>query len=189
MVIHDPDLERIHNARGIVAKLDLETLKKRAPGVPTLAEVFQRYGEKCAHYFLESKVYQPEERAARLLTEVRALTDQFGLKNRVTIMSLDARPLDHARKVCPEIPKAYIFGISPKEAVDYALNHKDTGLAGWYFSYPAKIRKFLAQHNLHEGVGHIDYKNTTTACSNRGFRYQFTNRIDCLLYTSDAADE
>ena len=62
--------------------------------------------------------------------------------------------------------------------MNYALSHEDTGLAGWYFSYPGRMRKFLAERNLHEGVGQVDYKNTVTACSNRGFRYLFTNRID-----------
>lgn len=178
IVIHDPDLARVHGVEGVVAELTLSELKERAPEVPTLQEVFERYGKRCAHYFLESKVYHPTEQSARLIAEIKGAINKAKLSGRVTLMSLDARPLDRAREVYPELPKAYIFGVSPKDAVDYALSHQDTGVAGWYFSYPLKIRKFLAERNLHEGVGHIDYKNTMTACSNRGFRYQFTNRID-----------
>lgn len=178
VVSHDPDLQRIHGVDGEIALLSLAELRRLAPQVPTLSEVFDRYGEKCPHYFIESKVYGPKEEANRLIQEMKRVVKQFGLQDKVTLISLDARPLDEARVVFPELPKAYVFGVSPKQAVDYALSHKDTGVAGWYFSYPAKIRKFLADRNLHEGVGHIDYKNTLTACSNKGFRFQFTNRID-----------
>ena len=178
VVSHDPDLTRIHGVDGLICELELAELRSLAPEVPTLLEVFESFGEDCPHYFLESKVYQPDQRAARLMEELREAVKLHALQSRVTIISLDARPLDQARIVCPELSKAYVFGVSPKEAVNYALSHKDTGVAGWYFSYPGKIRKFLAKHNLTEGVGHIDYRNTMTACSNRGFRYQFTNRID-----------
>jgi glycerophosphoryl diester phosphodiesterase len=178
IVSHDPDLGRIHGVDRVIADSTSKELKSVAPGVPTLDEVFKRYGKRCPHYFLESKVYQPAEKAAELISKIRALVNDHGLMKHVTLISLDARPLDQARIVFPELPKAYIFSIDPKEAVDYALSHQDTGVAGWYFSYPGRIRKFLAENNLHEGVGHIDYKNTMKACSNRGFRYQFTNRID-----------
>ena len=178
VVSHDPDLKRIHGADSVIADTTVEELKSIAPGLPTLDEVFKRYGKRCPHYFVESKVYQPAEKAAELISKIRALVNEHGLMKHVTLISLDARPLDQARIVFPELPKAYIFSIDPKEAVNYALSHQDTGVAGWYFSYPGRIRKFLAENNLHEGVGHIDYKNTMKACSNRGFRYQFTNRID-----------
>lgn len=181
VISHDSDLVRIHGVQGVIAELTMEELRERAPQVPTLREVFERYGEDCPHYFLESKVYQPEDHASLLISEIRRAINDFKLDGRVTLFSLDARPLDVARRVFPELPKAYVFGVSPKEAVDYALSHKDTGVAGWYFSYPRGIRKFLADRNLHEGVGHIDYKNTMTACSNRGFRFVFTNRIDRVI--------
>lgn len=178
VISHDPDLQRIHEVDGVIAELTRDELKSICAGVPTLEEVFKRYGTRCPHYFLESKIYQPSERAAKLIAEIRALVKKYGLMQHVTLISLDARPLDQARIVFPELPKAYVFSVDPKDAVNYALSHQDTGVAGWYFSYPGRIRKFLAERNLHEGVGHIDYKNTMTACTNRGFRYQFTNRID-----------
>lgn len=184
VVSHDPDILRIHGVEGEIASLTLQQLKDRAPLVPTLREVFALLGKACPHFFIESKVYQPEERAALLIAEMKALVKEFGVEDKVTLISLDARPLDQARIVYPECSKAYVFGVSPKEAVEYALSHQDTGVAGWYFSYPAKIRKFLAERNLHEGVGHIDYKNTVTACSNRGFRFLFTNRIDKVVNQS-----
>lgn len=187
VISHDPDLGRIHEVEGVIAQLTLDELREQAPLVPTLREVFEAFGDRCPHYFIESKVYSPDERAARLIAEMKALIEEYSLGERVTLFSLDARPLDQARIVFPELPKAFVFGLSPKQAVDYALSHKDTGVAGWYFSYPAHIRKFLAERNLHEGVGHIDYKNTMTACSNRGFRFQFTNRIDKVIKPYTAA--
>jgi glycerophosphoryl diester phosphodiesterase len=178
VISHDPDLRRIHDVDSVIADTTLQDLKTIAPGVPTLDEVFTRYQKRCPQYFVESKVYHPSEKAAELISKMRALVKKHGLMKHVTLISLDARPLDQARIVAPEMPKAFVFSVDPKAAVNYALSHQDTGVAGWYFSYPRKIRKFLAANNLHEGVGHIDYKNTMTACSNKGFRYQFTNRID-----------
>lgn len=178
IVSHDPNLLRVHGIDRNIAELTLVELKQIAPEVPSLDEVFTHYGKRCPHYFLESKVYQPQERSARLIEEIRKILDRHRLAGQVTLISLDARPLDMAREVYPELPKAFVFGFSSREAVDYALSHQDTGVAGWYFSYPVKIRKFLAERNLLEGVGHVDYRSTMKACSNRGFRYQFTNRID-----------
>lgn len=178
VVSHDPDLERVHGVPKEIADLDFGDVRELAPSVPSLGEVFARYGKRCAHYFVESKVYHPEERACRLIAQMRAEIKRHDLMEQVTLISLDARPLDQARIVFPELPKAYVFGVDPKPAVNYALRHQDTGVAGWYFSFPSRIRQFLAERNLHEGVGQIDYPNTVTACSNRGFRYLFTNRID-----------
>lgn len=178
IVSHDPDLRRVHGIDKQIADTTLKELRTICPSVPTLDEVFRRYGSRCPHYFVESKVYQPDERAGELIRKIRALVQQHGLMKQVTLISLDARPLDQARIVFPELPKVFVYSVDPTEAVDYALSHQDTGIAGWYFSYPQRIRKFLAEHNLHEGVGHIDHKNTMTACTNRGFRFQFTNRID-----------
>lgn len=178
IVSHDPDLDRIHRVEGTIRELSAADIKALAPGVPTLEEVFKRYGTRCRHYFIESKVYQPAQEAAELIAQMRSIVQQYDLVDCVTILSLDARPLDQARIVAPDLPKVYVFTLDPKAAVDYALSHQDTGVAGWYFSFPRRIRKFLAERNLHEGVGHIDYRNTMTACSNRGFRFQFTNRID-----------
>lgn len=178
VVSHDGDLRRIFSVDGVIEELDLVELKKRAPDLPTLDEVFDRYGGRCPHYFLESKIYHPEVEAMTLISLIRALVDQHGLAQRVSLISLDSRPLDHAREVFPELPKVYVFGVDPSQAIRYALSNKDTGIAGWYFSYPRRIRQFLAERNLHEGVGHIDYKTTMTAYSNKGFRYVFTNRID-----------
>lgn len=187
VVSHDPDLKRIHQTDGVIAELTLAQLKSLAPGLPTLEEVFTRYKKRCPHYFVESKVYQPAARAAELIAKIRSLVKEHDLMKQVTLISLDRRPLDQARIVFPELPKAYVFSVDPKDAVEYALSYQDTGVAGWYFSYPGRIRKFLAERNLHEGVGQVDYPNTMKACSNRGFRYQFTNRIDRVAQTSETS--
>ena len=180
VIHHDSTLLRVHGVRGAIRELDFETVRKIAPAVPTLDEVLERFGERCPHYFLEPKVYSSPERVERLTLEIAKSLDKYELRDHATIISLDPRPLDCARRIMPKQPKVYVFGVSNKAAVDYAVKHQDTGLAGWHFNFPLGLRRFLADRGLHEGVGHIDHLHTGYECSNLGFRYQFTNRIDRL---------
>lgn len=180
VVLHDPDLRRVHGVDQAVRNVTVEELARLAPAVPTLQQVVSRYGERCPHYFMEPKLYSKEEQLEELMVKVGEILQDSGLTERTTILSTRPGPLDCARAVTPEVSKAYVFMVSHKKAVAYARKHGDTGIAGWYFSYPHRHRHFLAERGLHVGVGQIDYKNTLTAYSNKGFRYQFTNRIDRL---------
>lgn len=180
VVLHDPNLKRIHGVNREVRELTLTELQQLAPAVPTLEHVMTRYGERCPHYFLEPKLYSKEERLEELMSEVGTFLEKSGLSERTTILSTKPGPLDCARAITPHISKAYVFMVNHKEAVAYARKHGDTGIAGWYFSFPHRHRRFLAERGLHVGVGQIDYKNTLTEFSNKGFRFQFTNRIDRL---------
>ena len=180
VVHHDPGLGRVHGIDRELVELSEHELRTVAPQVPTLEEVLTRYQTSCPRFFLEPKVYEPISSLELLLNRVGALLTQYNLWHRTTLLSLDSRPLDAARAQLPSLEKVFVFGFSPRSALEYALRHGDTGLAGWYFSFPERARRFLTERNLHQGVGHIDYRNTLVATSNRGFEYQFTNRIDRL---------
>lgn len=180
VVLHDPDLKRIHGVDRAVRELTVEELNLLAPAVPTLEQVLKRYGRRCPHYFIEPKLYTREDGLDQLMVLVGEMLEKHQLTDRATILSTRPAPLDYARKLTPAVNKAYVFMVNHRAAVAYARKHGDTGIAGWYFSFPHRQRRFLHERGLHVGVGQIDYKNTLTAYSNRGFPYQFTNRIDRL---------
>ena len=54
VVFHDPDLSRIYQSPVAVADIGLAELRRRFPGIPTLAEVVRRYGRRI-HIMLEIK--------------------------------------------------------------------------------------------------------------------------------------
>lgn len=180
VVLHDPTLARLHGRPQAVRDLTLAELQELAPRVPTLDEVLERYGHQCPHYFIEPKVQDEQSRTvlARTLRESLSRTRVTAI---TTLISPDSNMLDTTRNEIPQLAKAMIFFLDPRAAVTYARRHGDTGLAGWYFTFPKSQRDFLRQRGLHQGVGHIDYINTHRHFRNRGFRYHFTNRIDRLV--------
>lgn len=184
VVLHDPTLFRLHGSRHAVRDLPLAQLQELAPAVPTLDEVLQRYGHQCPHYFIEPKVrdYRSRVVLARALRESLQRTRLTAIS---TLISPDPNMLDTGRDEFPELAKVHIFFVDPRAAVDYAKRHQDTGLAGWYFTFPQRQREFLRERGLHQGVGQVDYLNTHHHFRNLGFRYHFTNRIDRLVQPVD----
>ncbi len=179
VVHHDSTLARVHGLPYRVQDLTLPQLREIAPAVPTLDEVLARYGQCCPHYFMEPKV---RERAAmqRLAEAVSDSLERTRLLGCSTLISTDPAMLDIVREVMPGVSKAMVFFVDYRAAVRYVRRYGDTGLAGWYFTYPTSLRPFLQERGLHAGVGQIDYPNTLRHLCNHGFRYQFTNRIDRL---------
>lgn len=180
VVSHDDDLARVHGVACSVSRTDMRHLRAQAPALPTLEEVLERYGERCPRYFLELKLYRPEEDLQGLVVEVGRLLEQAGLTEAATILSLDPRPLDCARQLLPAVERVFVYGASPRKAVAYVKKHGDTGLAGWYFRFPADLRGLLSERGLHQGVGFINHRSTMIAFRNHGFRYHFTDCIDRL---------
>ncbi len=180
VVLHDPNLSRLHGSAGVVRDLRLAELQELAPSVPTLDELLDRYGHQCPHYFIEPKVRSERDRYV-LARALRASLQRSRLTSISTLISPDPKMLDTGRHEFPELAKVHIFFVDPRAAVEYAKKHKDTGLAGWYFTFPEGCRDFLKSRGLHQGVGQIDYLNTHHHFRNRGFRYHFTNRIDRLV--------
>lgn len=180
VVHHDETLARVHGAPHALRDLTLAQLQEIAPAVPTLEEVLDRYGHSCPHYFLEPKVRQRDSREI-LARSVAESLRRRRLTSYSTVLSTDPAMLDTARELMPGIAKAMVFFVDYRAAVRYVRRHGDTGLAGWYFTYPVAVKGVLEKRGLHVGVGQIDYHNTHRRYRNLGFRYHFTNRIDRLI--------
>lgn len=179
VVHHDDTLRRVHGVDLTLRALTLAQLQEVAPAVPTLEEVLERYGHGCPHYFMEPKV-RGSEAMRQLAHQVGVSVQRSHLTGYTTLLSSEAGMLDVAREVLPWMAKAMVFFVDYRSAVRYVRQHRDTGLAGWYFTYPGSQRTLLEELGLHVGVGQIDYGNTHRHFSNQGYRFQFTNRIDRL---------
>lgn len=185
IVLHDPTLLRLHGVARAVRDLRLAELQEIVPAVPTLDEVLERYGLQCPHYFIEPKVRSRRDRLV-MAQALRETLQRTRLTTLSTLITPDPNMLDTAREQFPELAKALIFFVDPRPAIEYVLRHGDTGLAGWYFTFPLAVRDFLRHQGLHQGVGQIDFPHTHRHFCNLGFRYHFTNRIDRLVRPLDA---
>lgn len=179
VVHHDDTLWRVHGRPQAIQDLSFLELQELAPAVPSLREVLSRYARRRPHLFLEPKVQSPEQRA-RILESIWSELQEFDLTDRATLLSFHPGVLDLARQIAPELAKAMIFFVSPRSALSYLERHRDTGLAGWYFTFPKAWRTELERRGLHVGIGQVDYPNTLRHYQNQGFKVQFTNRIDRL---------
>lgn len=180
IVHHDETLKRVHDLPYAISKLTLAELKELAPEVPTLDEVLVRYSKACPQYFIEPKVKCLED-IDRMLFKIKSSLDAQGLMQKATLLSTKTLVLDRARALVPQIAKVIVFFVDYRSCLEYAFRCGDTGLAGWYFTFPEQAKEFLAARLLHAGIGQIDHINTHNHFCNQGFSYHFTNRIDRLV--------
>ena len=117
VVMHDPTLDRTTNGRGDVIAHTLAEIKQLDAGswfkaefrdarVPTLREVFERYGQS-AKYYIETK--NPEE-APGMEEKLLALINEFGLRDgaverwQVLIQSFSRESLLKIKGMDAELP-------------------------------------------------------------------------------------
>ena len=77
--------------------------------IPTLAQVFERYGER--HLYAELKCEEPSRRAELARAVVR-LIREHGLSERVVVKSFEHDSLVEVKRLAPEIRTAALFGRS-----------------------------------------------------------------------------
>jgi glycerophosphoryl diester phosphodiesterase len=126
--IHDASLLRTAQIEYTVEEFDSDVLSKFYAGewfnqrypmfaraafarerIPTLAEVFERYGAH--HLYVEMKC-EDASRRAELARAVVALTREHGLTQRVVVKSFEHDSLVEVKRVAPEIRTAALFGRS-----------------------------------------------------------------------------
>jgi glycerophosphoryl diester phosphodiesterase len=128
VVIHDPTLLRTVRLERMVNEFDSTTLTKFYAGewfnvknpdsaiedfeletIPTLAEVFEKYGER--HLYVEMKCEEPSRRA-ELARAVVGLIREHKLGERLVVKSFEHDALAEVKKLAPEIRTAALFGRS-----------------------------------------------------------------------------
>lgn len=125
--IHDSTLRRTALREGVVEALDSAELsaldagtwfKRRHPAsarddfaaerIPTLAEVFERFGGRARVLYVEMKCDSPAH-AAPLARSVVELTRAHGLESRVVVKSFEHALVAEAKRLAPEIRAAALF--------------------------------------------------------------------------------
>jgi glycerophosphoryl diester phosphodiesterase len=126
--IHDPTLLRTAPLERRVDEFDSKTLSKFYAGVwfneknpdravegfewetiPTLSEVFERYGER--YLYVEMKCEEPARRA-ELASAVVKLIREHGLGERVVVKSFEHDSIHEVKRLAPDIRTAALFGRS-----------------------------------------------------------------------------
>jgi glycerophosphoryl diester phosphodiesterase len=138
VVIHDDTLNRTvrgpaENCTGLVSSKTLAQLKTCSAGsafsaayadekIPTLEEVFQRYG-KTVNYYIETKQPDPEDKMEEKLL---ALMDKYGLRQpaidrwQVLIQSFSAPSLQIVHDLDPRLPLIFLGNPSLATIPSYA---------------------------------------------------------------------
>ncbi|HEX6184155.1 MAG TPA: glycerophosphodiester phosphodiesterase family protein [Pyrinomonadaceae bacterium] len=127
VVIHDATLRRTALGEGVVETLDSAELSaldagtwfnRRHPasaradfaaeGIPTLAQVFERFGGRARVLYVEMKCDSPAH-GAPLARAVVELTRAHGLEGRVVVKSFAHALVSEAKRLAPEIRAAALF--------------------------------------------------------------------------------
>jgi glycerophosphoryl diester phosphodiesterase len=128
VVIHDASLLRTVQLDRRVDAFDSDTISKFYAGgwfnlknpdravegfewqrIPTLADVFEKYGEH--HLYVEMKCEEPARRA-ELARAVVGLVREHGLGERLVVKSFEHDALVEVKRLAPEIRTAALFGRS-----------------------------------------------------------------------------
>lgn len=160
MVIHDPTLKRTTGRRGKVVEHVADDLvrydaRHGGPGwkqpcpIPRLAELF----ELCdfEHWQLEVKSAS-RVRAARSVLAIKALAEQYGLVDRITVTSGSREVLRALRRLTPELACGLVAEYGWLDPLKVAKQYGCELLAlKWTLCTPERIAK-ARQQGLHVSV-------------------------------------
>lgn len=116
VVFHDSTVDRTTNGSGRVSRLPLSALRELDAGehfaekfkgekIPTLAEVFEAFGDKI-YINVEIKNYTTIK--DELAERVCALVKRFGLENSIMFSSFRPSNLTKARSLLPTVPRGLL---------------------------------------------------------------------------------
>ena len=137
IVIHDPDIKRTTDGKGLVSELTLKEIKtfstEKGEKIPTLKEAFD---------FLDKKVkILIELKEAGVEEEVLALVRENGLQKSVIITSFLESALQKVRELDKDIATGLIYA-KHKNPLKAALDLKAQYLVAFYrFTHTANIQK------------------------------------------------
>ncbi|MGM3387214.1 glycerophosphodiester phosphodiesterase [Stutzerimonas stutzeri] len=160
MVIHDPTLKRTTGRRGKVVEQEAEDLvrldaRHGGPGwkqpcpIPRLAELFERCDFE--HWQLEVKSAS-RVRAARSVQAIKALAEQHGLLDRITVTSGSREVLRALRRLTPELSCGLVAEYAWLDPIKVAQQYGcDYLVLKWTLCTPERIAK-AQQQGLHVSV-------------------------------------
>ncbi len=172
VVIHDPDLNRLHGVNRLVSDTELSDLKRLCPLVPTLEEVLNRYGKKL-HLMVEAKeeFYPESEKQVQILKNLFANLDPT---KDFHFISLEPKMLEKINFL-ENTTKILVAEFNINELSKITLDKNYAGFAGHYILIQNKmIRKHL-KSGQKIGVGYPSSKNSLFRELNRSVEWIFSN--------------
>ena len=191
VVIHDEDVQRTTDGRGLVAGFTLTELKQLDAGswfspqfsgerIPTLDEVLaEAEGRILLNVEIKSEAVE-RGLAAKVAKAIRAR----GMADRVVVSSISPRALEEMRSAAPEIRTAVLYnpkihrGMDPVEIV--------TGLGASAFNIRGsrltkKMLRRCHEHGIPVGIYTIDKPKKMRRFLQKGVDAIFTNHPDRML--------
>ena len=137
VVIHDPDVKKTTNGKGLVNELTLKEIKEfsteKGEKIPTLKEVLDFLGRK-AKILIELEETGVEEK-------VLSIVHGNGLQKNVIIVSFIEDALRRIRELDKEVETGLIY-VKHKDPVKAALELKASYLVSFYkFTHTANVQK------------------------------------------------
>jgi len=169
VVIHDADLQRVFGLADVVATTPWQTLKRRAPALPHLADLIARYAGQ-AQLMIELKTRGSARGEQRMIDLLRPLTpvDDFHL------LSLDTALFD----AVVDIDAACYLPVAKTNLAAlqrWALAHPCAGLAGPYALMRARHISDLHERRRFVGSGFVSSSAVLWREIGRGVEWIFTN--------------
>ncbi|MGA6924850.1 MAG: glycerophosphodiester phosphodiesterase family protein [Desulfosarcina sp.] len=173
VVIHDPDTRRMFGECAQIGRMPLDTLKKRFPLIPTLAEVIDRYGGRL-HLMLEIKA-EPYPRPPVQSRRLSKLFRHLSPGQNFHFMSLHPVLFNHFGWL-PASTFVPIARIRADRASRMAARHRWGGLAGHFLSMTNGL--LTRHHGLGQGIGtgFADSRRCLYREVARGVDWIFSNR-------------
>lgn len=183
VVIHDADLGRVFGLPDRVAKLSWPALHERAPAIPHLADVIDRYASQ-AHLMIELKTRGSklaENRLRELLAPLTPITDYHVLS--LTPALFEALP-DLPARACVPVAKGNWASIRR-----WSREHACGGLAGPFLLIRDHDIVASRREQVWLGSGFINRRGLLLREIGRGIPWLFTDRPVALQRVLDHARE
>jgi len=172
IISHDPDGLRVFGDPARIDKLTVEELGDRLPGIPTLAEMVERYGQDL-HLMIEIKdEHYPDpaaqkEKLQKVLSPLTAGTDYH-------FLALDTKLFEQVDFLSPELhfPVSEInFSKLSHESITLGLG----GLTGHFLLLNDDLKALHESAGQRIGTGFIASKYCLFRELNRGIEWIFSN--------------
>jgi glycerophosphoryl diester phosphodiesterase len=190
VAIHDPDVKRTTNGRGLIAELTLQELKaldagswfnKKYPGkarsdffglrVPTLQEIIELAKESSVEFYIEIK--DPERYSPDLESTLLAIVRGNQIEKRTRFISFSAQSITKIKKTNPAIKTGLLIADRAKDPDRAALRISADELV---------IKHTLATHKIVDAA-HKNGLSVSVWTANRQADLQRMMRlgVDCII--------
>ncbi len=180
VVNHDETLKRVFGQITNVRKETLATIKKNAPQVVTLKEVFSYFKEREIYFLVEIKNQLDKEKDSLLCYKaVKEIVDN-NLTDQTYIISMNPKHLIDCKKYYENIK---VLAISLLSVDDTMKNVLKNGFDGCLFYFALCSEKIIAKSKLHDlavGSGIVNYLNVARREVSKSVDFLVTDDVKAI---------